>query len=58
MQPVRSSPVHMDCVDAQCSRTGFQEALIRQVNDLQELLGDEWDWVSLASLSLSLKLVE
>lgn len=48
----------MDCVDAQCSRTGFQEALIRQVNDLQELLGDEWDWVSLASLSLSLKLVE
>ncbi|KAG9014345.1 hypothetical protein FRB94_012751 [Tulasnella sp. JGI-2019a] len=24
---------------------GFQEALLRQVRDLKELLGDEWDWV-------------
>ncbi|KAI0922720.1 hypothetical protein AcV5_009617 [Taiwanofungus camphoratus] len=24
---------------------GFQEALIRQVNDLAELLGDEWAWL-------------
>ncbi|KAG8870204.1 hypothetical protein FRB97_000237 [Tulasnella sp. 331] len=24
---------------------GFQEALLRQVHDLKELLGDEWDWV-------------
>ena len=23
----------------------LQEALLRQVNDLQELLGDEWTWV-------------
>ncbi|KAG8861491.1 hypothetical protein FRB96_002940 [Tulasnella sp. 330] len=23
----------------------FQEALLRQVHDLKELLGDEWDWV-------------
>lgn len=23
----------------------FQEALIRQVNDLKELLGDDWGWV-------------
>ncbi|KAF9781131.1 Endonuclease/exonuclease/phosphatase [Thelephora terrestris] len=24
---------------------GFQEALVRQVNDMQELLGDDWAWV-------------
>lgn len=24
---------------------GFQEALVRQVNDLAELLGSDWDWV-------------
>ena len=24
---------------------GFQEALVRQVRDLAELLGPEWDWV-------------
>ncbi|KAF9477733.1 hypothetical protein BDN70DRAFT_880842 [Pholiota conissans] len=24
---------------------GFQEALIRQVNDLKELLGDDWAWI-------------
>jgi endonuclease/exonuclease/phosphatase family metal-dependent hydrolase len=24
---------------------GFQEALIRQVSDLQELLGEEWGWI-------------
>jgi hypothetical protein len=24
---------------------GFQEALVRQVNDLAELLGSEWAWV-------------
>ena len=23
----------------------FQEALVRQVNDMQELLGPEWGWV-------------
>ena len=27
---------------------GFQEALVRQVTDLAELLGDGWGWVSLA----------
>ncbi len=26
--------------------TGFQEVLIRQVRDLEELLGKEWKWVS------------
>ena len=26
-------------------RIGFQEALVRQVNDMQELLGQEWGWV-------------
>ena len=25
--------------------TGFQEALVRQVNDLAELLGNDWAWV-------------
>jgi len=24
---------------------GFQEALIRQVHDLEELLGDDWGWI-------------
>lgn len=24
---------------------GFQEALVRQVTDLAELLGDDWAWV-------------
>lgn len=24
---------------------GFQEALVRQVNDLAQLLGDDWAWV-------------
>lgn len=28
---------------------GFQEALVRQVNDLQELLGGDWAWVSIIS---------
>lgn len=28
----------------------FQEALVRQVNDLQTLLGDEWAWVGANSL--------
>jgi hypothetical protein len=26
-------------------RTAFQEALVRQVHDLKELLGEDWDWV-------------
>ncbi|OBZ76931.1 hypothetical protein A0H81_03050 [Grifola frondosa] len=25
--------------------SGFEEALVRQVDDLQELLGDEWSWI-------------
>jgi hypothetical protein len=32
---------------------GFQEALVRQVRDLAELLGNDWSWVGLA-LQLSL----
>ena len=35
---------------------GFQEALIRQVNDLQELFGDGWDWVNSSILNLFLHL--
>ena len=26
--------------------TGFQEGLVRQVDDMATLLGDEWSWVS------------
>lgn len=32
--------------DPALSTQGFQEALIRQVRDLAELLGDDWAWVS------------
>ena len=28
-----------------CVVLGFQEALLRQVQDLAELLGDDWAWV-------------
>lgn len=33
---------------------GFQEALIRQVTDLDELFGDNWSWVRLTSGSKAL----
>ena len=32
-------------LNIQCHRAGFQEALVRQVDDLATLFGNEWAWV-------------
>jgi hypothetical protein len=33
------------CIDDHDKHLGFQEALVRQVNDLEELLGSDFAWV-------------
>jgi hypothetical protein len=41
-----SSSVRTEAFEAHlCGHLGVQEALVRQVQDLQELLGDDWAWV-------------
>ena len=34
------------------SKQGFQEALVRQVNDLSELFGSGWAWVRASAPSI------
>ncbi|EMD36864.1 hypothetical protein CERSUDRAFT_83897 [Gelatoporia subvermispora B] len=42
---LRRLKVAQQLLSEDLSVIGFQEALVRQVHDLQELLGDDWAWI-------------